>query len=95
MSTRWRQTTTMMTTTTNSVGDTTTKWGTATTTAAPDAGTTSVATTRAGGSLQSLVGEPIPNPERFIYPYRSKSVSKETKAEGDYWTIIHNMQILK
>lgn len=86
---------TFLATATNSVGDTTTKWGTATTTAAPDAGTTSVATTRAGGSLQSLVGEPIPNPERFIYPYRSKSVSKETKAEGDYWTIIHNMQILK
>lgn len=87
---------TFIATATNSVGDTTTKWGNVSTTAAPDPGAgASLSKTRAATPLQSLVGEPIPNPERFIYPYPCKPVSKDVKAEGDYWTLIHNMQILK
>ena len=87
---------TFIATATNSVGDTTTKWGEASTTEAPDAGTTTATSkTRAANPLQSLVGEPMPNLERFIYPYPCQPVSKDLKAEGDYWTLIHNMQILK
>ena len=85
---------TFLATATNSVGDTTTKWGEVTTTEAPASGGTAAAT-RTAATLQSLVGKPVSDPASFVYPYRSQPVSRELQADGDYWTVIHNMQILK
>lgn len=84
---------TFIATATNSAGDTVTKWGEAVTTAAPDTGSRTA--TRAGEPQQQLVGVPVPQPERFIYPYPARSVPKTAKADCDHWTLIHNMQILK
>ena len=82
-----------MVTAKNSVGDALTKYGSVTTDAAPDASTQ--AATRSAAPLRSLVGRPIDNPGKFIFPMESFTLPADARPEGDLWTIIHNKQILK
>ena len=71
------------------------EWASATVTtdAAPDASTQ--AATRSAAPLRSLVGRPIDNPGKFIFPMESFTLPADARPEGDLWTIIHNKQILK
>ena len=82
-----------MVTAKNSVGDALTKYGSVTTDAAPDASTQ--AATRSAAPLRSLVGRPIDNPGKFIFPMESFTLPADARPEGDLWTIIHNTHNIK
>ena len=87
---------TFIATAVNIAGDKLTKWGSVTTGAAPaEAGPTARTRSAAAGKLSSPVGQPIANPERFIYPMEVEQLPAGARPEGDLWTLIHNMQILK
>ena len=86
-----------MATVTNSVGDKLTKWASVTTdeAPAPPVVTAKALDMRSPMLWQSPEGSAIAHPERFIFPMEVEQLPAGARPEGDLWTLIHNMQILK
>ena len=86
-----------MITVTNSVGDKLTRSVSVTTDAAPvpPVVTAKSLSMRSQMLEQSPAGRTIAHPERFIFPMEVEQLPAGARPEGDLWTLIHNMQILK
>lgn len=82
----------------NTVGDRVTRWDSATTAAAPEPApepSPEPTRRRSDERFESPVGRGVALPADYLFPMKSRLLPADAKAEGDYWTIIHNTHNIK